>query len=184
MWLTGRHGASPGRTVVRSVPVDSAGRLLLVRKYGSDRCWEPGYSGWIEPGESAVETAVREGREELGVAVEHVEYVCRYAVPARGLLIACFSCSLSSGDFVLGAELAAAKWVPLGDADSFLPDTQHQALVRLLVRRKMVRRAVRKGPERDESGPRTAQIGPQRTDLWTPRTSSLGHRTNSALGGT
>lgn len=52
---------------------DEAGRILTVRKRGTDRFMLPG--GKPEPGESAVETAVREVAEELKVqlSVEALE---------------------------------------------------------------------------------------------------------------
>ncbi|NHI17326.1 NUDIX domain-containing protein [Microbacterium sp. CBS5P-1] len=44
------------------------GRILTVRKRGTSMFMQPG--GKPEPGESAVDAAVREIREELGVALE------------------------------------------------------------------------------------------------------------------
>lgn len=48
--------------------VDDAGRVLLVREVGRDGWHEPG--GHHEPGETLVETALREVREETGLNVE------------------------------------------------------------------------------------------------------------------
>ncbi|GAA4154508.1 NUDIX domain-containing protein [Gryllotalpicola daejeonensis] len=47
---------------------DAAGRVLTVRKRGTSRFMLPG--GKPEAGESAAETALREAREELGVALD------------------------------------------------------------------------------------------------------------------
>lgn len=47
---------------------DAEGRVLVVRKRGTDRYMLPG--GKIEPGESPAETAVRELREEVGITLE------------------------------------------------------------------------------------------------------------------
>lgn len=56
------------RIVVSAVCVfDEAGRLLTVRKQGTDRFMHPG--GKPEPGETAAETASRELLEEVGIAV-------------------------------------------------------------------------------------------------------------------
>ena len=52
---------------VSAVIFDVSGRVLLVRKHGSAIFIQPG--GKPEPGESALETLVRELDEELGVGV-------------------------------------------------------------------------------------------------------------------
>jgi 8-oxo-dGTP pyrophosphatase MutT (NUDIX family) len=56
---------------VSVLPVDQAGRLLLVRHTGHDDGWGV-LGGAVEVGESPAETAVRETREELGVDVRLV----------------------------------------------------------------------------------------------------------------
>ena len=59
------HGHALGAAVVI---VNAEGRVLLVHHTYGRRNWEiPG--GVTEPGESVIETALREAREELGVAV-------------------------------------------------------------------------------------------------------------------
>ncbi|WP_285249094.1 NUDIX domain-containing protein [Pseudarthrobacter sp. efr-133-R2A-89] len=56
------------RIVVSAVCVfDDAGRLLTVRKRGTDMFMHPG--GKPEPGETAVEAAARELAEEVGIVV-------------------------------------------------------------------------------------------------------------------
>lgn len=58
--------------VVSAVCVyDDAGRLLTVRKRGTDKFMHPG--GKPEPGETAAETASRELAEEVGIDVEPAE---------------------------------------------------------------------------------------------------------------
>jgi ADP-ribose pyrophosphatase YjhB (NUDIX family) len=56
---------------VSVLPVDPAGRLLLVRHTGHHDGWAV-LGGAVEPGESPAETAVRETREEIGVDVRLV----------------------------------------------------------------------------------------------------------------
>ena len=50
---------------VAAVIADAEGRVLLVRKQGSDTFIQPG--GKREPGETALQTLAREPQEELGV---------------------------------------------------------------------------------------------------------------------
>lgn len=57
------------RIVVSAVCVyDVAGRLLTVRKRGTDKFMHPG--GKPEPGETAAETASRELAEEVGIEID------------------------------------------------------------------------------------------------------------------
>lgn len=53
---------------VAAVIADGGGRVLLVRKRGSDTFIQPG--GKREPGEDALATLARELREEIGVAFD------------------------------------------------------------------------------------------------------------------
>ena len=54
---------------VTVLPVDSAGRIMLVRHDGHDDGWGT-LGGAIEPGESPAVAAVREAREEIGADIE------------------------------------------------------------------------------------------------------------------
>ncbi|WP_331460340.1 MULTISPECIES: NUDIX domain-containing protein [unclassified Arthrobacter] len=68
--LDGARAGGDGTAVLRLSAVlvrDDAGRILLVRKRGTSRFMQPG--GKLEPGETFVQAAVREVREELGLAV-------------------------------------------------------------------------------------------------------------------
>jgi 8-oxo-dGTP diphosphatase len=57
------------RIIVSAVCVyDAAGRLLTVRKRGTDKFMHPG--GKPEPGETAVQAAARELQEEVGIIVD------------------------------------------------------------------------------------------------------------------
>jgi 8-oxo-dGTP pyrophosphatase MutT (NUDIX family) len=56
---------------VSVLPVDPAGRLLLVRHAGHHDGWGV-LGGAIDPGESPAEAAIRETREEIGVEVRLV----------------------------------------------------------------------------------------------------------------
>jgi ADP-ribose pyrophosphatase YjhB (NUDIX family) len=59
---------------VALLPVDEAGRLLLVQETGHDDGWHV-MGGAVDIGESPAEAAVREAREELGVGVRLVRLI-------------------------------------------------------------------------------------------------------------
>jgi ADP-ribose pyrophosphatase YjhB (NUDIX family) len=54
---------------VTVLPVDSAGRIMLVRHSGHDDGWGT-LGGAVEPGESPAAAAVREAREEISADIE------------------------------------------------------------------------------------------------------------------
>lgn len=69
---------------------DDAGRILVVRKQGTQRYMLPG--GKIEPGEAPDQTAIREIAEEVGLALEpsRLEFLGEWTAPAAnepGLLV-------------------------------------------------------------------------------------------------
>lgn len=59
---------------VALLPVDEAGRLLLVQEAGHDDGWHI-LGGAVDIGESPAEAAVREAREEIGVGVRLLRLV-------------------------------------------------------------------------------------------------------------
>ena len=66
-----RTPEGPGFTVAALILTDGAGRVLTVRKRGTEHFMLPG--GKIEPGESSDATAVREAHEELGLVLDAAE---------------------------------------------------------------------------------------------------------------
>ncbi|MGV8970091.1 MAG: NUDIX hydrolase [Microbacteriaceae bacterium] len=58
--------------IAAAVIVDDAGRVLLVRKRGTDSWMQPG--GKVEPGEHPADTLARELHEELGLTVNAAEF--------------------------------------------------------------------------------------------------------------
>ncbi|NNG39117.1 NUDIX domain-containing protein [Flexivirga sp. ID2601S] len=74
--------AAPTVTVSAVVLRDDAGRVLTVRKHGSERFQLPG--GKPEPGEDAATAAVRETAEEVGAVLcpEHLTLLGVWRAPA------------------------------------------------------------------------------------------------------
>ena len=80
-------------------------------------------SGYITPGETAEECALREVREELGLDVERLEYAGSYWLDAADQLMHGFIGFAKKKDLVLSEEIDGASWVPAAKAtDSMFPD--------------------------------------------------------------
>lgn len=97
-----RHDRRGGEHFPRTDPavivlVEHEDRVLL----GSNVLWESGrfslLAGFIEAGESAEQTVVREIREEAGVDVDHVTYVTSQPWPFPRSLMLGFSARLAEG---------------------------------------------------------------------------------------
>ena len=83
---------------------------LLRQSYMSDR-YASFVSGYITPGETAEETAVREVKEELGVTIERLEYVGTHWFGKRDLLMHGFIGFAQKTEFTLSSEVDSAEWV-------------------------------------------------------------------------
>jgi 8-oxo-dGTP diphosphatase len=113
--------APPGVIViVAAVIEDELGRLLLVRKRGTDRFMQAG--GKIDPGETPAEALMRELGEELAVVVEpqDLEYLGRFHAPAAneaGYVVDAevFFVSLGTGPEA-SAEIQELMWMAPADA--------------------------------------------------------------------
>lgn len=76
-WVLGPDGVR-SRRAARVVLLDGAGRVLLVRGHDADqpeRSWWFTVGGGIDAGESDVEAAVREVREETGIVLAPADVV-------------------------------------------------------------------------------------------------------------
>ena len=107
----------PPIRIVTAVILDDAGRVLVVRKHGSDTFIQPG--GKREPDEDALHTLARELHEELGVTLRQapVRALGRFeddAVnePGRRVQGESFLVQVD-GTPHAQAEIAELAWIPL-----------------------------------------------------------------------
>jgi len=111
---------SAGGVVVRG---DDTIVIIPVRRAASGRAVVALPKGHIDPGETPIEAAAREVREEAGVEAEPVEKLgdVRYWYQRSGLRIAkqvaFFLCEYRSGDPAdHDSEVEIARWMPLAHA--------------------------------------------------------------------
>lgn len=107
--------APPANSLVpaaSAVVIDDEGRILLHRRSDNDLWSIPG--GAMEIGESVAETAIRETREETGLAVRPLYVIAVYSNPrhvveysdgeVRQQFSVCFACQLIGGRVATGPE--------------------------------------------------------------------------------
>lgn len=89
-------------------------------------------SGYICPGESAEETAMREVEEEIDIKLERLEYAGTYWFGEKDLLMHGFIGFAKKKDFVLSSEVDNAIWVPALDiVDKIFPEKPGNAMFAL-----------------------------------------------------
>lgn len=113
-----RHYGNPKPTVGTFVEHD--GTFLILR-----RAHEPEKGQWnlpggfMEQGETAEQTAIREVKEETGLDVEPVEYLgsfaSTYGNPDEHTVGFSFICKVVGGKFSLAPESSEAAWVTAAD---------------------------------------------------------------------
>ncbi len=80
-------------------------------------------SGFMKPGETAEECAVREVKEELGLDLESIEYAGTYWLEGPEQLMHGFIGFAKKKELVLSKEIDAARWVPVYEAaETMFPD--------------------------------------------------------------
>jgi 8-oxo-dGTP pyrophosphatase MutT (NUDIX family) len=113
----------PDIHVSAAIITDSAGRVLVVRKHGTERFMQPG--GKPEPGETAAQTLARELHEELGLRIaEHdlrplgVFVSAAANEPGHRVVATAFATTAEAADVRVQAELAELRWITPADADT------------------------------------------------------------------
>lgn len=77
-------------------------------------------SGFIIPGKTAEECAVRETGEELGIKIKRLKSLGTFWLEGRDQLIHLFAGYVRERQFQLSSEIKEAHWIPLTDIDSHL----------------------------------------------------------------
>lgn len=98
---------------------------LVVNEEGEAALLEQGYlstqyrtlvSGYMKPGESAEETAVREIEEEIGLKTETLEFAKTFWFARKQMLMIGFFAHVKKQELRLSCEVDRAQWVPLKEA--------------------------------------------------------------------
>ncbi len=102
--------------------------IVLCRQgYLSDR-YTSFTSGYITPGETAEETAVREVKEELGLDIQTLTYAGTYWFAQREQLMHGFLAYVPKSELVLSDEIDSAEWTPAEEVTKTLfPDAPGNA---------------------------------------------------------
>ena len=114
----------PAAAVLLERGQDGTTEILLLR-----RAVEPGAGAWdlpagyLDPGESFEQAAVREAREESGIEVELVELTGVYHSPPANAVTAVFRAAPAdaSAQVSLDFESSEHAWVPRAEIEEWLP---------------------------------------------------------------
>lgn len=129
--------SAPVRPAITAAIVTSQEGVLIERRYDGRPLWTfP--AGEVEPGEAPADTAVREVKEECGLAVKVSHTIGERQHPQTGRHMFYLACRPYHGTAVhVGdeAELAEVRWANLAEAEQLLPDMfgpVHDHLTRVL----------------------------------------------------
>ncbi|MGV0168179.1 NAD(+) diphosphatase [Furfurilactobacillus sp. WILCCON 0119] len=87
-------------------------------------------SGYMKPGETAEQAAIREVDEELGISLDHVAYAGTYWFSKTETLMHGYTAVTSKQPLTKSAELAVADWIPKQDVlQQMFPDSPDNAAV-------------------------------------------------------
>ena len=119
-------------TCVLSVVRDPSGRIALIKQsYGQQETYV-GVAGYMKPGESGEEAALREIAEEIGLHPQRLHFLFSAWYERRGQLMLCFCADADEAAvFTLSQEVSAAKWfAPQEACDAVRPGSIIERVVR------------------------------------------------------
>ena len=103
-------------TCVLSVVKNPTGEIALIQQsYGQQETFV-GVAGYMKPGETAEEAALREIREEIGIDASGLRFLFSAWHAAKGQLMLCFCAESDAAEFQLSQEVREAKWFAPADA--------------------------------------------------------------------
>lgn len=114
----------PVFSVAVSVEIQSPDRkkILLIKQYGKDRYIL--VAGYINKGENAEDTVIREVKEEIGIDVHSVHFEKSEYFPPSNTLMLNFSCVADTEDLshVSEKEIDSCRWFPRKEAARSIAD--------------------------------------------------------------
>jgi NAD+ diphosphatase len=117
------HVDYPGMFPAVIVRVEKDGKILLARHAQRSQEFYTCLAGYVEVGESLEEAVHREVREEVGIELDAVRYVCSQPWPYPNQLMLAFTAKWKSGELVLQPdELSDARWFDQADLPNIPPE--------------------------------------------------------------
>lgn len=98
------------------VLVKNGDNVLLLKQSYISTLYHNLVSGYMKPGESAEECAMREVEEEVGIKLDSLEIVGTYWFEKKGLLMIGFIGTTTQTELAISAEVDEACWVNHADA--------------------------------------------------------------------
>ena len=103
-------------TCVLSVILNDTGSIALIRQsYGQQETFV-GVAGYMKPGETAEQAALREIAEETGITADRIAFAFSAWHEAKGQLMLCFLAHTAQTAFTCSQEVREAKWFAPEDA--------------------------------------------------------------------
>jgi NAD+ diphosphatase len=107
-------------TCVIAAVVNEYGEVALLRQNYVSTTKYVCVAGIMKIGESAEKTVIREVKEEIGQAVEKIEYISSYPYEKKEMLMLGYKAIVSKQEFKLSGEVDSVEWVKYENALSLL----------------------------------------------------------------